>query len=252
MKNYKETLLFKKPMINFCRVFFLTIALILLASVPGYTQSEIPSPIEGFRFQVSVFGGGGQQQIDVGTTTEGDLVKISPGGGGGAKISVGYFLSPLFDINLEIGTQQSSLEELQNAEGSFSRNFFLGTLRYAFPISEKNAINIGGGAGYYIGGKLNLELSQVPGGAHLICDYNSSAGFHALAEFESYFTNWTRWSALWSWSIGLKYYQVSYDLKCVSVNGITVPGHQIPLQGRNEFSPLDGTSVNVVFSINMR
>jgi hypothetical protein len=137
-------------------------------------------------------------------------------------------------------------------EGSFSRTILLGTFRYAFPISEKNSFNIGGGAGYYFGEKMDLELSQIQGGAHLICDYSNSTGFHALAEFESYFNTWTRWGALWSWSIGLKYYQVSYNLNSLSANGIYIPLNQIPLETRNEFSSLNGSGVDIVFSINMR
>ncbi|HDQ44186.1 MAG TPA: hypothetical protein ENN17_01640 [bacterium] len=181
------------------------------------------------------------------------MITISPGGGAGVKIGVGYFLLPLLDANLEIGMQNSALsKKVENAEGCFSRSFILGTLRYALPVSGRSSINIGGGAGFYQGGKMDLDLQEVPGGEHLILKYKNTTGFHVLAEYEYCFPRWTLWNASWSCSAGLKYYGITYDLDSISINGMSVSGGLIPHEVKKEFTPLDGSGFDVLFSMIMR
>ena len=86
-------------------------------------------------------------------------------------------------------------KKLENADGSFSRTFLLGTLRYKIPITSKSSINIGGGAGYYMSGKLDIDASQIESGGHNIYEYENTSGIHVISEYE-HFLSHLKWSIL--------------------------------------------------------
>ena len=99
------------------------------------TEEEFYDSKGKFRVDVSIFGGGGSEKFDMFETTEGDIITLSPGGGFGGRLSVGYCFSSLLNLNAEIGAQQSTLsKELENADGSF---------RASVEVSAQSVVLIG-------------------------------------------------------------------------------------------------------------
>ena len=202
-----------------------------------------------FRIDVSSFLGYGLEKFDVFKTAEDEIVKLSPGGGFGGKFSFGYCLSSPLNVNIELGTQSSTLsEDLKNVDGIFSRMFFLGTLRYKIPITEKRSINIGGGAGYFISGKLDIDASEIEDGRHNIYEYKNTIGIHFISEFEHFLPNFSFLNARWSWALCLKYYKVAYKLDSVTSDGVSIPITNLPTDIKDEVEKLNGSGIDVFFS----
>jgi hypothetical protein len=141
-------------------------------------------------------------------------------------------------------TSKSSIlsKKVENAEGSFTRTFFLGNLKYAIPVSSSGQIKIGAGAGYYSPGELDIDASEVPGGAHEIATYDGTTGFNFLAEYEGYFT-WAENTL--SWSAGLRYYNVKYDISEFEHDGISIDVDNV----LDEFKELDGSGFDLIISV---
>jgi len=202
-----------------------------------------------FRIDVSFFLGSGLEEFDVFKTTGDEIVKLSPGGGFGGKFSFGYCLNSPLNVNIEVGTQNSTLsEELKNADGKFSRTFFLGTLRYKIPITEKSSINIGGGLGYYISGKLDIDASEIEDGGHNIYKYKNTIGIHVICEYEHFLPKFSFLNARWSWAIGLKYYNIAYELDSATSDGVSIPITNLPSDIKVEVEELNGSGIDVLFS----
>jgi len=205
-----------------------------------------------FRIETSFFAGSGFEKFDVFKTTQDKIIELSPGGGFGGKLSLGYCLSSLFNINIEFGTQNSTLsQKLENADGNFSRTFLLGTARYKIPITGKSSINIGGGSGYYMGGKLDIDASKIAGGGHNIYGYENTIGFHVIGEYEHFISKFSFLNARWSWCIGLKYYYITYKLNSASSNGVSIPLNLLQSDIKDEVGKLNGSGIDVLFSIIM-
>ncbi len=251
--------MFKKESVNYLQIICISIICCILLMGKSYAQTPTAKTTTDFfdgskqyRIEASMFGGFGFEKHDLFETTDGDIVRLSPGGGFGGKLSLGYCLTPLFNVNLEIGAQNSPLsEEVGNANGKFTRTFLLGTLRYLIPLNKKSSINIGGGVGYYLSGKLDGDASQLQGGGHNIYEYKNTVGIHVLGEYERYISGFSFLEARWSWCIGLKYYNISYTLDALSSNGVSIPIIQLPSAITNEFGELDGSGIDMLFSIVM-
>lgn len=219
----------------------------LSSNAPEENKTDFPFISKGkFRLDLTFMGGGGFNNIDVLETTEGDMLTISPGGGVGGKLNLGYCISSSLNVNLELGTQKAILSEsCKNADACFKRSHILGTLRYKVPISPKGTINIGSGGGLYMGGKFDFEFQEIVNNLHAIYEYEDAFGFHVLAEYEQFMPNFIFLNANWSWIIGLKYYSVSYELSSIDVNGISIPTYY----AHDEMSKVDGSGVDILFSI---
>jgi hypothetical protein len=189
----------------------------------------------------------GFEKFDMFETTTNEIVTLSPGGGIGGKLSAGYCITPVINLNAEIGFKESTLsEDLENADGGFSRSVLLGTLRYKIPINPQSSINIGGGVGYYMGGKLNVDASEI-GGGHNKYKYDNATGFHAIIEYEQFLPSVKLFSALVSWGIGIKYYSVSYKLSSLTSDGVSIPLSLLPQEVMDELSEINGSGIDFVF-----
>ncbi len=178
---------------------------LLLLSAPAAeiaradSDAATPGPVErvdtqgAFRIEGSFFGGAGLKDHVVGTAVrEGDAtdtkdITISGGGGIGGGLTIGYGLGPSFELDVTVSLHESSLSiDVANADGSFPRTAFRGTAKYKIPITAMSLIKLGGGAGYYLPGDLDLDFSDSQGGEHLVFGYDAAAGFHVGGEYEKF------------------------------------------------------------------
>jgi hypothetical protein len=191
-----------------------------------------------FRIEPSIFLGGGTSNAVLISTTAGQVVEISGGGGTGLGITLGYGLSPSFDIEAAVGNQVSRItaKGVQDISGSFDRNFFLVTLKYKYPVHDRAQLKFGIGAGYYQPGKLQIDTTRFPGGSRDVVYYDNAIGYHATAEGEIF----VRPNI--SFTLGGKYYHVIYNETYGTRNG--VPGFFTDGNVRN----FDGGGFDFCFS----
>jgi len=148
--------------------------------------------------------------------------------------------------------QNSTLsKKVKNVKGDFSRNFLLGTLRFKIPVSLSGSVNLGGGMGRYMGGEMDVDASDVSGGAHNIYNYKTATGFHFMLEYEHFKHELSLLSAKWCWGIGVKLYRVTYDLESMTQNGKSIPISQLPQSVKDETMELDGSGTDLVVFITM-
>ena len=255
--------MFKKTSINYLQILYILIICCFILFGKSYALSPTDTTSINYfdiskkiRIEASIIFGSGSKDFYIFKTTTGDEnLQLSPGGGLGCKLSLGYCLSSLFNINLELGVQNTSSygtirQKLINAHGSFSRTFLLGTLRYKIPITGKSSINIGGGAGYYMG-KLDIDASKIEGGGHKIYEYKDTIGIHVISEYERFLSKFSFLNARWSWCIGLKYYNIAYKLDSPTSNWVSIPTNLLPSDFKDEIKELNGSGTDVLFSIIM-
>ena len=215
--------------------------LFLLAFAPVTAAQETLETTGKLRIEGSFFYGVGIEKIDVGETTEDEAITISAGGGGGGTITFGYSFSKELEGDVGAGFQRATLsKDVENADGNFDRILLLVTLKYKIPATSTGQVKIGAGGGYYGSGELDVDASQVPGGAHNVYEYDDAFGFHITGEYEGFFS-----ARKWSWILGIKYYNVKYDVNSLTSNGISVQPNQIPKEGRE----LDGSGVDLTFAM---
>jgi hypothetical protein len=197
-----------------------------------------------FRIDGSFTLGAGLKRLTVGKTTDNVDVTMSGGGGMSGMIGLDYGITSSIEFNATGGYQFSSLvPQVKNAEGSFSRIIFLTGLKYTIPVASSNLIKIGGGFGYYIPGDLDVDISSVSGGGHNIYSYDGNAGIHLTCDYETFdATNL-------SWGMGLKYYNVSYDLNSFTSNGISFPIALLPQTVKDQTMKLDGSGIDLTVFI---
>jgi len=199
----------------------------VMALGPPVAAEEVQSrfdPTGRLRVETHFLVGAGIDKHDVGYTTTDDTITMSGGGGAGLGLEAGYCPHRSFEISGAFGFQSSKLsEKVENAEGSFKRIFFRVTAKYRIPVSMAGAIKVGAGGGYYSPSDLDLDFSEVPGGAHNIYSYDGAAGFHVSGEYEHHFASWNVMNAKWSLGAGVRYYKVEYDLNTASSDGENVP-----------------------------
>jgi hypothetical protein len=207
---------------------------LITPGVPLNTAKKLRLQLEGYL-------GFGLDSTKVGVTSGGDDVKISGGGGFGGGATLGYGLSRSIDIDATLGAQVSGLTPaVENATGTFGRTFLLATVKYKLPIRENLQWKFGVGAGYYMGGKLDIDIDLgVLNGGHTVVDYKNATGFHATGELE---VALQRNLVL---AMGLKYYHVTYTADKASFNGISQPVSSL----KSEFKDFNGDGVDITVGL---
>ena len=72
-----------------------------------------------------------------------------------------------------------------------------------------------------------------------VFSYDPKVGFHIIGEYEINTSNNL------SWGFGIKYYNVTYDLKSAKSNGVNIPLNFMPNEIKNETEELDGSGVDL-------
>jgi len=215
------------------------------APPPAQTQQASATPQEllntAGKTRLSLHGvlGFGFDQVDVGTTTSGDTVSISGGGGLGGGAGIAFGLSRSLDLDLDLGFQVGGLTPaVDNADGSFTRGYFLATLKYKKPTSDTGQFKFGAGLGTYYGGKMKLELTNVYFSEEV--DYDPAVGLHFTGEFERFI------SPNVSFNIGAKIYFVEYEAKTYKRNSAEQPLSNL----RDDVRKLNGSGMDIMIGIN--
>ncbi|RLA08789.1 MAG: hypothetical protein DRQ51_01175 [Gammaproteobacteria bacterium] len=151
--------------------------------------------------------GFGTKEDKIGTTTAGDDITLSAGGGVGFGLNVGYVINPMLDFELSLGTQKSSMTPVSNATGDFSRNLMLFTLKYKKTIDDKSLLRFGGGLGMYSAGKLEMTFdnANIVGFKKYEQKYETATGFHITAEYVK------KLQPGLHLNMGAKFYSVKYN-----------------------------------------
>ncbi len=183
----------------------------------------------------------GFDHADVGTTTSGEQVKISGGGGAGIGFGLGFGLSPDFDLDFDLDVQASVLSPaVANATGSFTRSSLLATIKRKIPTSESGQFKIGLGLGSYINGKLDIDAIDA-GGFHDVVEYKNALGFHVTGEFERFIGRTT------SINLGAKMYFVKYEVKSWTHNGVESSVDSLP----SDVKDLNGNGLDFMLGFNL-
>jgi len=198
---------------------------------------------ENLRFSIggSFFAGAGFEKYDLFKTSDGDKASISPGGGIGLDLVLGFLITPKIEIDLNAAFQSSSLSKnLDNADASFTRVYVNSTFKFLIPTkNSKRVWKIGGGIGYYMPQSLSIEWSDLgnidDGDVEL--EYKASIGYHAAVDYEMLFGN-KNWSLLFN----ITYYYTSFKYSSASSSNVTIVDI-------GDFETLDGSSVNFGLAI---
>jgi len=216
------------------------------APLPAQTTQTSATPQEllntSGKTRLSLQGalGFGFDRVDVGTTTSGDTVSISGGGGAGGGAGIAFGLSRSLDLDLDLGFQGGGLTPaVDNATGSFTRGYFLATLKYKKPTSDTGQFKFGAGLGAYFGGKLKFNRTDMNFNEEV--DYDPAVGLHFTGEFERFIRPNV------SFNIGAKIYFVEYKAKSYTFNSADVPVSALKDEVRN----LNGSGMDFLLGINM-
>jgi len=209
--------------------------------VPVVRPGEPLNTANRLRLQIDGYMGVGLDSSKIGVTSNGNDVKISGGGGFGYGVTMGYGLSRSFDIDGTFGAQVSGLmPAVKNANGYFARTFFLASVKYKVPIRENIQWKFGLGAGYYMAGKLDIDIDPgLPGAGRTVVNYQNATGVHATGGIE------IALQRNLMLDVGLKYYRVTYKADTATFNGASVPVSSLP----SEFREFTGDGVDVTAGV---
>lgn len=170
------------------------------------------------------------------TTNTNEESSISFGGGYLIGLKLGYEVSKFIDLSVSVNYQLNSLTpELKNAETDFERFIISLTPSYIIPIDdgESMRVKVGAGIDYFISPKLTINTTQINGEIGK-CYYSDKFTYHLEGDFEVNF------SESWSFTYGIKWYQLNYLFKSGTV--------QIP--SNNElFNPI-GSGIDLFLVMN--
>ncbi len=206
----------------------------------GAAPQELLNTAGKVRLSLHGVLGFGFDKVDVGTTISGDTVSISGGGGLGGGAGIAFGLSRSLDLDLDLGFQGGGMTPpVDNADGSFTRGYFLATLKYKKPTSGTGQFKFGAGLGAYFGGKLKFNRTDMNFNEEV--DYDPAVGLHFTGEFERFI------SPNVSFNIGAKIYFVEYKAKSYTFNSVDVPVSALKDDVRN----LNGSGMDLLIGINM-
>ena len=212
-------------------------------SAPAPESAKPQGPVDtAGRVRLSLNGelGFGFDKIDVGKTTSGDTVSISGGGGAGGGAGIGFGLSRNLDLDIDLGFQASGLTPaVDNANGSFTRGYFLATLKYKIPTSDTGQFKLGAALGTYFGGKLKFERTDMYFSEEV--EYDPAVGLHLTGEFERFIRPNV------SFNLGAKIYFVEYKAKSYTHNSAVQPLSNL----RDDVRNLNGSGMDFLIGINV-
>ncbi len=205
-------------------------------------QSKIDTllsrPSNGFKINGSFYFGTGGDKLKVGETTEGDDITLRTAGGFGMAITLGYNFYSKVDVDLTAGYQLNWIRpECDNLDGSFSRVPLLVTLKYWIPTKNNAFFKLGGGLGFYTSVEYEVDGSEYFG-LHEIIEYDNATGFHIVGEYEVFSPDYPI-----SFVLGIKYYNVTYNVNSATNNGTPYPVSDV----RSEVRELNGSGFDFYF-----
>jgi hypothetical protein len=197
--------------------------------------------IRNFRISFVTIGGFGFDRIPVGVTDKGDEITISAGGGLGLGFEAGYTFNGLFELSAAYVYKVTDLSMVvENASGSFEHGYFMLTGKFIARIKAKSSVNYGGGLGLLNAGSMDLDFSQVDGGERFVFKYNTTVGYHVLAEFQHRFTQ--KWSIIGGFTV----YGGNYNhMKSFTYGSDSVPVDLAP----SDFQNLKGSGLDIYAKI---
>lgn len=162
-------------------------------------------------------GGAGFERIDAFTTTTGDNVTLSSGGGALIGGAITYRVEKNFEATFDMDYSISSLSQsLKNAEADFTRCVARFTVWGVTPLKGGFLkLKYGIGGGNYFAGKLTLDGSKIDGNTYEF-KYDPAFGFHGGIELESVYDTYYL-------SFGLLYNSVKYKVNSFSLNSVDMP-----------------------------
>ena len=179
----------------------------------------------------------GFSDYDTYQTTAGDNVYISPGGGVSYGLRLGYTFNRNFDITCGITYQLSDMSQvLDNAYGSFQRLILDAGAEYLVPVGKRNFIGFGAGVNSYSQNQLKLD-SRKMNNELIRFEYKDAFGYQLFSE-------WRMIVRRFSFSAGVRYYNVMYHLDHITLNGL--PAIIVPGTGE-DYSKLNGSGIDLEF-----
>lgn len=206
------------------------------AKIPKYSRT----------YHVNIVGdiGTGFSHMNTGITSSyGDEVTLSAGGGFGIGLKAGYSMpSPSLDFSVAAIFQLSILNPpVNNITGLFHRIILEPAVRYVFELKKiKSSINVGAGADLAFNAKMDLDGSHVYMGAHNIYSYKNAVGPMGLVEYEFKIRRI-------SLSAGLKYYSIHYKLESIESDKIKIPLQYVPSYILKEVDNINGSGLDLIF-----
>ncbi len=153
--------------------------------------------------------GVGMNPITLGTTTQGNVIKLNTAGGLYAGLEIGDQSTKNFDISASVFYQRCELmPSISNGSGRFERFGFLVSPSIVIPINggETSRLRLVGGPGLYVGTAMHLNIPSL-GYNNVSLQYWPAFGFHASATYDRNVTENS------TFSIGLKYTLLEYTYK---------------------------------------
>jgi hypothetical protein len=224
---------------------FWVILFFLLFSISAYSQRPvIPHSSEVLTktfLEIALDGGVGFDQIPIFTTGTEDIF-LSPGGGFNFALRFLYRMHKI-EYSLGGGVAVSTLSRtISNADATFIRFVVDPQVKLILRLKNGNSLNPAGGFGIYPGGSMEIDASRLPRGTKDIFKYNTAVGFFLSGEYE-----WSKLDVM-AFAVGLKYYNVRYDIRSVKVNSVSFSTAIVPY----DFAVLDGSGIDLIIRIRIK
>ncbi len=223
------------------RKFFITIILLLAILLPfsALRADEGVNTQGRFKMGGNVFFANGSQKMPFGYLDGLNRVSVSPGGGVGAGLLLGYGLHENLDLDFSAGYRINESDDNSNrVDGNFSAAYTKISLVPRIRIRPYMFIKFNAGVGYYMGARAELENRQSLIPTKISIKYDNALGYHAGAEYE-YFLN----SHL-AFNMGLAYNWVDYEYDSAKINKV-----KVRLLDKRQSEP-DGSGTEFILGLN--
>ncbi len=211
----------------------------VLLREPSAVPTDYFNTLNRTRFELLLAGGLGLSEPIIGTTSSGEDVTLSGGGGVGALLTVGRGIREMWDLDFTLGYQMSLLTpEPSGADGGFTRSMALLTMKHRARMDNRSWIKYGFGLGYYLPGDYEVDDPTLP----LLIEYKAAPGAHLTLEYETALGDK---SNIMTFVFGLKYTYVVYEAESANVIGLDRPLSMLS----QELRDLDGSGVDLIIGI---
>lgn len=201
-----------------------------------------PDKFEGVRrtrFELNFFGGLGSSARVFYSNIDSRSLEMASGGGLGGGMTLGYVLTPEWEMDFSVGYHVSSGESGSvDSEGAFERYSALLMLKYRYGMSDDSWLKLGLGGGYFIPVRYTVEMPP----ESLSMDYGSAPAAVASMEYEMAVGPKESHAAF---VMGLRYYYVRYDLDAAVFNNADLSVASLPADLRE----LDGGGAEFIVGI---